>query len=97
MKIDDLSGLLPSIYYSQDRSWAKPNEILVLGPQKFWKKLHRKNLQNFLFKLPNLPKKNFYLEFFKNRLHSPKSQDRSLLQLTHLFTTLCSGMYGQNV
>ena len=43
----------------QGRSWAKPNETLALGPQKFWKKLHRKKASKIFFRPPNLPKKFF--------------------------------------
>ena len=49
----------------QGRSWAKPNETLVLGPQNFLKKLHRKKpLKNF-FRPPNLSKKNFSWNFLE--------------------------------
>ena len=40
-----------------DRSWAKPNETLALGPQKFKKKLHRKKFSKIFFRLSNLLKK----------------------------------------
>ena len=43
--------------YKQGRFWAKPNETLTLGPQKFWKKLHRKKPLNF-FLSPQIYQKN---------------------------------------
>ena len=50
---------------NQCRSWAKPNETLALGLQKFLKKLHRKKPPKFFFKPPNLPKKNFSRNFLE--------------------------------